>query len=131
MKHFRCRDDLLELASGHPREAIKRAVLDDNVECLGFFLRFSDEDPRPGWGFRVNGFGNKGKCWVYMVVYKGRGFVYKSMDRYPRQIPWHYWHGDGGLKDGDKPNIYKFYRQLREEENEHKKAVAGLPKKSR
>lgn len=128
MKHFLCRDDLLELASGHPRKSIQRAVLDDNVECLGFFLRFSDEDLRPGWGFRVNGLG-KGKQWVYMAVYKDRGFVYKSMDR-PGTVPWRYWYGDGSLKDGDRPSWYKLKRAEAEKLHD-KKTTARLPKKSR
>ena len=132
MKHFRCRDDLLDLAVGHPRKAIQRAVLNDDVECLGFFLQFSEEDPRPGWGFRVHGMkgkGMKGREWVYMVVYENRGFVYKSMDK-TGQIPWEYWGGDGGLKDGDKPFQYRFRKSLREAMNERKKNTTGSSTKS-
>ena len=113
MKHFRCRDDLLDLAAGHPRKAIQRAVLNDDIECLGFFLQFSEEDPRPGWGFLVTGI--KGKEWIYIVVYKDRGFVYKNIDKYGH-IPWKYWDGKKGLKNGDHPIVYGI-----------SKLIAGMP----
>ena len=100
MRHVMSREDLLDMVGEIPRPAIRRAILLGRVECLGLFFRAVEGDHRPAWMFIIKGTKKKWRVAVIMCPRNEVAF------RIIKKIPWQWYSGETGLREGDDPLKY-------------------------
>ena len=109
MRHLINRDSLVNMLGECPRSYVQRAVLTDDVECLGLFSSVVPGKPQPAWMFTARGIK---KEWYIAAVLKNRGRDVGF--RIVKDVPWQYWNSenDTGLKAGDNPIVYASKRNF-------------------
>ncbi len=104
MKRIRNKNDLLAwLEQNAPRKAIANAMIDGNIELLGFF-NLTPGSTNHGWIIRVTS--KRKLTWnvaIVVNIYTHNYFTYTI-----KEVHWeNYIGGDIPLFAGDNPEIYK------------------------
>lgn len=104
MKHFRSREDLLDLLETCPLLVVDRLMEEGTVECLGHFNEVCQHHRGPSWLFRVTG---RKKEWIIMIHPHMQGAAYTHM----QAVPWEHWAGQrNSITGGDNPRKYAMNR---------------------
>jgi len=104
MRHFRSREDLLNLLETCPLLVVDRLLEEGVVECLGHFNEVCQHHRGPSWLYRVTG---RKKEWIIMIHPHMQGSAYTHM----QEVPWEHWAGQRtGITGGDNPRKYAMSR---------------------